>query len=64
MDALVDSSPEAQIKAQVVKICSKGKKSVILKKDDYYSIIEELKVTIAAETKTPRHTAEENVHLL
>ena len=27
MDALVDSSPEAQFKAQVVKICSEGKAS-------------------------------------
>ena len=50
MDALVDSSPEAQSKAQVVKICSEGKKSVILKKDNYYCLIEEQ----GAETRAPR----------
>ena len=54
MDALVDSSPEAQFKAQVVNICSEGKKSVILKKDDYCSLIEEIKMASAPETKTPR----------
>ena len=54
MDALVDSSPEVQLKARVVQICSEGKKSVILKIDDYYSLIKELKVASAAETMTPR----------
>ena len=47
-------STEMQFKQKLVEICDSGKKTVQLKKDSYYNLIEELKEAAAAQTKTFR----------
>ena len=56
MDVLdnLDNSPELQFNQQLVDICNAGKKTVLLKKDEYFNLIEELKIASAAEPKTTR----------
>ena len=47
-------STEMQFKQKLVEICDSGKKTLQLKKDSYYKLIEELKEAAAAQTKTFR----------
>ena len=47
-------STEMQFKQKLVEICDSGKKTLQLKKDSYYKLIEEFKEAAAAQTKTFR----------
>lgn len=49
-----DMSIEAQFRQQLGKLCVDGKKTVLMKKDEYFQLIEEVKVADTAEIKTGR----------
>ena len=49
-----DMSFEAQFRQQIGKLCVDGKKTVLMKKDEYFQLIEEVKMAHAAEIKTGR----------
>jgi transposase InsO family protein len=53
MDGL-ENSAEDQFKQQLLAIYNSTKKSVLMKKDDYFSLIEELRNASKEESKTPR----------
>lgn len=53
MDVL-ENSAEDQFKKQLLAIYNSTTKSVLMKKDDYFSLIEELRNASQEETKTPR----------
>ena len=45
---------ELEFKDQLLQIHSAGKKSVLIKEDDYFDVIEEVKIASRSETKTNR----------
>jgi hypothetical protein len=49
---LSDNSAEVQFRSQLTEIYNGDKKTILIKKDDYFKLIDELKVASAAEHKT------------
>lgn len=49
-----DNSAEVQFRQKLVEMCADGKKTVLLKKDEYFNLIDEVKAADTAEIKTGR----------
>ena len=52
MDTL--NSSQIQFRMQIVEMCGEGKRTVLLEKYEYFSLIEELKLANLSETKSSR----------
>jgi len=48
------SAADVQFKQQLLDLCVSRAKIILLKKDEYFSLIEELKNAVGVKSKTPR----------
>jgi len=49
-----ESAADVQFKQQLLDLCVLGAKTILLKKDEYLSLIEELKNAVEVKSETPR----------